>query len=400
MKSFINPKYYTNRYNNIPNLSNNLRLILKNEDESCKYLRKIYINYLKLLSREENLKSEVLDLSKYNCDISDNLLNFISNKQSDNLIIFSFTNNLSEKQIKLYEYCINNNINIFFVGNLNNHDILPTLHLNSLKLIKNIKDTKASNIFLNFDVDSFNVPDNWHMIQKRNYENILNKFASLTKEEIKKDPAKATFTSISIKNSYTKNISSYMKLDICKVMNIIKHVNHFCNKNNLSFGFDKKLANLSYNEINTENAIIISEISNLIYTLSIKDKKERVNYIYDSIYDYLEKDIKDYDYCNFINDKCIAQRDTLNNTNWPLCETNGCCYNIHQKHTCNNLNKADCTIHCISCRLFTCKYLKDKGIDYNIHKNLQVKCFLSPIKKPELVYNFYLEKEKILEKIN
>lgn len=145
--------------------------------------------------------------------------------------------------------------------------------------------------------------------------------------------------------------------------------------------------------------IKLKEIITSIEILCIKNKKEQIEYLYDNLCSRIEKDLSNYKYCNFENDKCIAQRDVNNKNNYPVNSHNGCCYKVDKKQTCERLKNKECTTNCISCRLFICKYLKDRGVSYELKDNFQVRVFLNLLQKPELVWNFFETKEKILEKI-
>ena len=144
------------------------------------------------------------------------------------------------------------------------------------------------------------------------------------------------------------------------------------------------------------NKYYIYELAELVNALTYRNLAERYEYIYDLICEKLEYDINKYGYCLFEDNKCIAQRDSQK---WPENEYNGCCYDINKREECSHLSCKQCDTKCISCRSFTFKYLKDRGIGYNIHKNVHARCFLNMLQRPELVWNFFMNKEDILKKV-
>lgn len=126
----------------------------------------------------------------------------------------------------------------------------------------------------------------------------------------------------------------------------------------------------------------------------LSNYNDKISIIYDTLCKDLDDIIKSCNYCFFINNKCIAQRDTNYNLNWPKNNKNGCCYvDISLNETCKFLENKKCSTDCLSCKLFTCKYLKKFGIDFNLHKCLLVNTFVFSLKRPELIWNFFKDKK-------
>lgn len=109
----------------------------------------------------------------------------------------------------------------------------------------------------------------------------------------------------------------------------------------------------------------------IVNALNIKNKKERISYIYDETVKYLS-DYYNKDLCQFKNNQCIAQR--LNKVK----DINGCC-----RH-CLLVGANGCTTCNIGCKLIYCKtsiknykLLKLKEIPiqacFNIFQNLILK---------------------------
>ena len=112
---------------------------------------------------------------------------------------------------------------------------------------------------------------------------------------------------------------------------------------------DKKI--ILKNRTNKE----INELKNIITAHNIKNLKEKYEYIYDYVTDYLEKEFTTKNICDFIDNKCIAVR------NGGYLENDyGCCYGI-KRGLCKHFSKSKCNINCLSCKLFTCRYLRKQG---------------------------------------
>ncbi|MDD2628368.1 MAG: hypothetical protein PHR25_03155 [Clostridia bacterium] len=145
------------------------------------------------------------------------------------------------------------------------------------------------------------------------------------------------------------------------------------------------------------NINYIKELSEIIQLATYKRKPERYEYVYYLLCKKLETDIKKYNYCLFENNKCIAQRE---NEKWPKNKLDGCCFNISKKERCEYLSDKNCEINCVSCRLFTCKYLKRRGINFDVKKNVLVKYCMNLLQVREFIWNFFTPKDRILKNIN
>lgn len=130
------------------------------------------------------------------------------------------------------------------------------------------------------------------------------------------------------------------------------------------------------------------------------DKKALYEKIYDEMCDYLDNEFKKNNYCDFQNDKCIANRNGAS-----VHDIMGCCYSFDNKmiisnvRVCKHLKDKKCEIKCLTCKLFVCKYLKKKGISYNIDNILGEKYKLNKKEKDILKYNFFKTKEEIISKL-
>jgi len=142
--------------------------------------------------------------------------------------------------------------------------------------------------------------------------------------------------------------------------------------------------------------------------LEISDIKERYEFVYDYLCDYLDAEFKKHNYCDFKDDKCIANRlGITNRIMTPDCPTCGCCYSynygpglsIRNKKLCEHLKDNRCDTKCISCKLFTCRYLKAKGVQFDINTFPDINKIFNKKQIMVLQTNFFISKERIIEKL-
>lgn len=340
---------------------------LNNED--CKFLYNVYTK----LDNAPDI--DIADyLFKNNCTFSASTENIINYCLKNNSIVFELSNG-SENTIEFRNVCKQKGITV-----------LPIMTASS-KDIQSVLQPKSNfNIFLNIDISLFKPWYNWDVQLEQNFINMLNKLDEVPLNELKintEEKVNSIVTSkytLDIKQNGIK-ITTFAK----KLYSLLKAVDFKCN-----------LFTNIYDSTNSVSVYYILELSELIKCVTIKSNREKRQYIYDTICHKLEFDIEKYNYCLFENDMCIAQRAKCE---WPKVTTNGCCFDVTKNVACEHLNCTSCDITCISCRLFTCRYLKDRGVDFDIRKNILTKTYFNLLQKPELIWNFFTEKEVILKKL-
>lgn len=175
-------------------------------------------------------------------------------------------------------------------------------------------------------------------------------------------------------------------------------------KHNIKIGVPLK-QNVLLGFINGKNTIYHNDLINSLKALFIDDIKQQYEYIYDTVCNYLDFKFKQNNFCDFKNDKCIANR--LNISAHP---NMGCCYSfvyagffdiqlIKNIRICQHLDFKNCKAKCISCKLFTCKYLKRKNIIFNSHNILLLDCFFNKKQHLILESNFFKTREEIIQKL-
>ena len=168
---------------------------------------------------------------------------------------------------------------------------------------------------------------------------------------------------------------------------------------NLGFSENNKIIIgyiINYDENNkNQNDFILA-----INAILCNNRYERYNYIYDTVCAYLDSYFYGKNLCNFKNNKCDEKRNTSSTT--------GCCRHFKNKWlgpfsklvVCEYLKEDySCEAKCISCKLFTCNYLKKKGIEFKIKDILLLNVFFNPLQKYFLKYMVFTPKDKILKRL-
>lgn len=152
----------------------------------------------------------------------------------------------------------------------------------------------------------------------------------------------------------------------------------------------------NYNESNKEQSDFLNAVNAIFY----KNRYEMYNYIYDNVCDYLDGFFYGKNYCDFKNNKCGEKVNTSSNI--------GCCRHYKNKlfgpllpnnfTPCEYLKEEHtCSAKCLGCKLFTCDYLRKKGIRFKIKDILLLNVFFNPLQKYYIKVKVFTPKEKILK---
>ncbi len=173
----------------------------------------------------------------------------------------------------------------------------------------------------------------------------------------------------------------------------------FCLKNNIEIGenVDGKTI-LAY--IYNSDKETLNKLKSFFYALLMEDLKVRYTYIYDKACDELDEIFKSKNLCDFKNDSCIKQRNTKTKN-----KTMGCCYSFYYRKDmipvntglCKYLSDKGCQVKCLRCKMFTCKYLRKKGINFLIKDFLLLDVFLNRKQKKYLEGAFFQTQEEIIQ---
>ena len=126
------------------------------------------------------------------------------------------------------------------------------------------------------------------------------------------------------------------------------------------------------------------DIAPIIKALNIKNRKERITYIYDYACNYVDEYMKKQNLnpCGFINCKCRVQR--KENSKY----INGCC------RKCYLNTKEGCSTSNLTCKLFYCKDMKNKYKTLKI-KDIKMLNLLSFRQRIMINSSYFITREKI-----
>lgn len=222
---------------------------------------------------------------------------------------------------------------------------------------------------------------------------------------------------------FHKNVTSKLKNEIAEKLVIFLEINeNYSNSRYVTKSLIKlldsmpelteKFVNLETDKtlaaiIKDNNSKQIGDIINALKAIFINDISERNEFIYDIVCDYLDSKFKGCNVCDFKDDKCIANRAKAINNNIM-----GCCHSfdyarfyepvfIKNVKVCQYMQNRTCSTKNISCKLFTCRFVKRKHPDFNfkIKKILLLDCFFTQKQQDVLRYNYFKTKEQILKKL-
>lgn len=152
----------------------------------------------------------------------------------------------------------------------------------------------------------------------------------------------------------------------------------------------------NYDNNDKEQKLFIQSVSAIFYNTRF----ERYNYIYDTVCDYLDSFFYGKNLCDFKNNQCGEKRNTSSLT--------GCCHHFKNKYLgpltklvpCEYLKEDHtCGAKCIGCKLFTCDYLRKKGVQFKIKDILLLDAFFNPLQKYFIKTMVFTPKEKIVKRL-
>lgn len=204
-----------------------------------------------------------------------------------------------------------------------------------------------------------------------------------------------TLIILNINNSF-----NYVKFLINSLKRLLLLTNRYNKKISVEYSNLKIISMIMSND-----AIYDNDVINCIKAMLISNRNKQYEFIYDTVCDYLDNQFDKCNLCDFKNDKCIANREGATAHN-----DMGCCYSfeyasifdfrlVKNDKLCQYLQNKKCTTKNITCKLFTCKYLKAKNKQFDSHKILLLECFLNKKQHDIIQSNFFRTREEILNKL-
>ena len=251
-----------------------------------------------------------------------------------------------------------------------------------------LKDTFSKSSPNIIDLDQIYAAPYFYTQMRIKLNDIIEELLNANKSEIEKKPD--TFCKKLIAKNISKKISK-IEEDKIDIVDFIKILNKKKSENkNLNSGFI-----FIAKTVDEESVFKEEQLRKAIEIMNIDSKEKQYERIYDEVYSYLKSDFLANNYCDFQNNKCVAQRHFRF---YPFNSKNGCCFT--RIRTCPHLQKGgSCNVECMACRLFSCPHLSKKGITYLANEFVLLKAFLNKKQRKHFVFDFYKEKSKVLKKI-
>ncbi len=175
-----------------------------------------------------------------------------------------------------------------------------------------------------------------------------------------------------------------------------------CIKNHINWGVTIGNESISAVLVADENSEInpkfYNELEVVVNLAELKDKRSRIEYIYDKSCQYLDKECRRLNYCDFKNDVCVAKRNPCRGKEKKM----GCCYHVKlfsfkDSKMCEYLSKdGSCSAKCFACKLFTCDAIKEK---YRIKDITYADCFFNLLQKIIIRVSILTPRDKIINRL-
>lgn len=194
-----------------------------------------------------------------------------------------------------------------------------------------------------------------------------------------------------IKNS--KNVTFLINTDIDEdVLVPLVKMFRIAKKHGVTIGLDN-VVGFSYE--------VSSDLLKTLEAVLQQDLYKEYEVIYDYLCEELDKKFADNSICQFKDNRCVVNRKHYNKD-----KIMGCCYSFNYNglyfsdvKLCEHQKNQKCNVKCLGCKLFTCDYLRKRGIRFTLNKMPVALAFFSKNQREILRTTFFVEKEKVIEKV-
>lgn len=362
-----------------------LEIISKCNEENASYITYMLNNAL------EYLYSKVqLNVENMTAGITDDL------QEVNTIIIFDM---IDENEILSWIVKNYQKANLIIIGNYVTkciNDKVIFINVEELAKIRRVLEGEQ-NILIGFNVSKIDFTKYYYSRMRSYFLNVVDALDKVSMNELKED-TELVCKNILINddNFESKKNVPIEKIEFKAMMNMYKEIVKLKSENIINKAFyvhDDEV-------LQEDEKMALNQISLLIKVFNIEDEKEKLSFVYDTFCENMMEEISRLNYCYFINNKCIKMRYT---SGFPNSKENGCCSNTYmdKRKDCRYL-KADhsCAICSISCRVFTCLYLQERGIDHSLWQYPIIDCTLNKLSRAKIIHNFFTPKEKIMQKLH
>lgn len=362
-----------------------LEIISKCNEENASYITYMLNNAL------EYLYSKVqLNVENMTARITDDL------QEVNTIIIFDM---IEENEIPSWIVKSYQKANLIIIGNYVTkciNDKVTFINVEELAKIRRVLEGEQ-NILIGFNVSKIDFTKYYYSRMRSYFLNVVDALDKVSMNELKED-TELVCKNILINddNFESKKNVPIEKIEFKAMMNMYKEIVKLKSENIINKAF------YVYDDevLQEDEKMALNQISLLIKVFNIEDEKEKLSFVYDTFCENMMEEISRLNYCYFIDNKCIKMRYT---SGFPNSKENGCCSNTYmdKRKDCRYL-KADhsCAICSISCRVFTCLYLQERGIDHSLWQYPIIDCTLNKLSRAKIIHNFFTPKEKIMQKLH
>lgn len=186
----------------------------------------------------------------------------------------------------------------------------------------------------------------------------------------------------------------YMVLDVNNVDNLAKLSKKLLNLSKKCYKFNESIK-ISLLVKSNGNEVLQNDVIQCATAALCRSKKERIEFIYNAVCNYLDEEFVKNNYCEFKNDICKAKRNCKGNV------TMGCCHKFknflkNKTVVCPYLKDTKCSAECITCKLFTCNVIKKR---FKLKDIPLIKVYFDPIQKFIIKSSYFTRKEVIINRL-
>lgn len=113
------------------------------------------------------------------------------------------------------------------------------------------------------------------------------------------------------------------------------------------------------------------------------------------ICNFIDNKYEKCNYCDFKDNMCVFFRN-----NEKIAHIDGCCYSDKRGGACKYLKNHRCTIKAISCKLYSCEYLRKRKVNFKMKDIPLIKYFFNLRQKYFIKYSFFKPKEYVMDKLS
>ena len=347
------------------------------------------------------LKKAVNYLFQPNIQNTNYLVNEIPNNMSNETIIIYFdsfgeSDTISEQLKKIASKVKK----MIIVGNHKTRAINDFIFCVNIRNVQKIEKLVKGNdkIQFGFHVNSIDATKYYYSRMKKYFLNVLNQLNDLAVKELKAD-IEGTCSKILLNvNNFVSHYQTNMaNIKLKKMMVVYSRLIKVIGKERLQnqvmfYDLDGQPSDM--------NIAMLNSISELIYVYQLSNDEERISYVYDKISEQMKEEAQKLQYCHFVNNACVGSR--YGSQSFPNSKENGCCANTYldKGKNCRYLKEDySCSICSISCRVFTCQYLQERGIDHALWQYPLMDCSIRLFYRHRVVWDFFVPEERMLQRL-